>query len=139
MTSAAVIISIVVFFLLGWVFGYIARNAVARKPASIVAARRAAPKAAPKPPARRSPAKKTTRSSGKDDLKLISGIGPTIEKKLHKMGVTKFGQIAQWNKADIDKADAELNFKGRITREKWVAQAKTLAAGGETAFSKKKK
>lgn len=76
------------------------------------------------------------RAGGKDDLKKISGVGPTIEKKLNRMGVKSFAQIAAWSKADIEKADAKLNFKGRIAREKWVSQAKVLARGGETAFSK---
>jgi NADH-quinone oxidoreductase subunit E len=33
--------------------------------------------------------------------------------------------------------DNLLGFKGRATRDDWVAQAKTLAAGGTTKFSGK--
>ncbi|HDL17103.1 MAG TPA: NADH:quinone oxidoreductase, partial [Rhizobiales bacterium] len=40
---------------------------------------------------------------------------------------------------DISRADDALNFKGRIKRENWVKQAKTLASGGETEFSKRAK
>ena len=57
----------------------------------------------------------------------IDGIGPVIEKKLAAAGVTTFKQIAEWEKADIEKFDEELSFKGRIEREEWVKQAKAKA------------
>jgi small subunit ribosomal protein S2 len=62
-----------------------------------------------------------------DDLKKISGVGPVLEAKLHKLGVTKFEQIANFSAEDIAKVDEVLNFKGRIEREDWVSQAKSLA------------
>ena len=62
-----------------------------------------------------------------DDLKKISGVGPVLEKKLNDLGITRFDQIAGFSKADIDKADEVLNFKGRIEREDWVKQAADLA------------
>ena len=73
-----------------------------------------------------------------DDLTKISGVGKTIETKLHKMGITRFSQIADWTKRDMNAVDKKLNFKGRIEREDWISQAKILAAGGETEFSKRK-
>ncbi|MDX5369017.1 MAG: NADH-quinone oxidoreductase subunit E, partial [Alphaproteobacteria bacterium] len=33
--------------------------------------------------------------------------------------------------------DARLKFKGRIERDDWIGQAKVLAEGGETEFSKR--
>jgi branched-chain amino acid transport system ATP-binding protein len=84
------------------------------------------PKAAKKPekkPAKPAPAKTTT----KDDLKRIKGIGPINEGKLNKNGVRTFAQIAAWKKADIVQAERYLEFDGRIARENWVGQAKTLA------------
>ncbi len=74
-----------------------------------------------------------------DDLKLISGVGPKLEEKLNNLGIYHFSQIENFSAEDIEKVDAELNFKGRIEREDWLGQAKILAAGGETEFSKKKK
>jgi len=74
-----------------------------------------------------------------DDLKLISGVGPKLEEKLNNLGIYHFSQIENFSAEDIEKVDAELNFKGRIKREDWLGQAKILAAGGETEFSKKKK
>ncbi len=65
-----------------------------------------------------------------NDVKLISGVGPALEKKLAAAGVTTLTQIAKFTAADIARIDAELNFKGRIEREEWVAQAKELLAGG---------
>jgi NADH-quinone oxidoreductase subunit E len=62
-----------------------------------------------------------------DDLKLISGIGPKLEGVLHGLGIYKFEQIAKWKKAERDWVDGYLNFKGRIDRDEWVAQAKKLA------------
>jgi branched-chain amino acid transport system ATP-binding protein len=68
-----------------------------------------------------------TPAAAKDDLKLIKGIGPVNEGKLNRHGVRTFAQIAAWKKADIVEAEAYLEFDGRIAREGWVGQAKTLA------------
>ena len=64
-----------------------------------------------------------------DDLKKISGVGPVLEKKLNALGITQYAQVAAFSPEDIERVDAELNFKGRIERENWLEQAKTLAAG----------
>ena len=63
------------------------------------------------------------------NLSLISGIGPTIEKKLRGAGIQSWNDIASWTDADIAKWDAELALRGRATREEWVEQAKELLAG----------
>jgi len=59
-----------------------------------------------------------------DKLTDLNGIGPVIEGKLQAMGITTFKQIAELNPADVERIDAELNFKGRIEREQWIEQAK---------------
>lgn len=64
-----------------------------------------------------------------DDVKLIGGVGPALEKKLAGLGVTSLKQIAEWTADDIARVDAELNFKGRIERDEWIEQAKDLIAG----------
>ena len=61
-----------------------------------------------------------------DDLKKITGLGPAIEEKLNDLGVTKLAQIAGFSDEDIEKIDEALNFKGRITRDDWVGQARSL-------------
>lgn len=111
----------------------------------------AAKKAAAKAPAKKAPAKakarpdgepemlKAARAGGADDLKLISGVGPKLEGTLNSLGVYHFDQVASWGVKDIAWVDERLTFKGRIERDDWVSQAKTLAAGGTTEFSERKK
>ena len=73
-----------------------------------------------------------------DDLKEISGIGLKIEKILNDLGVFHFSQIANWTEENLRWIDDNLDaFKGRAKREKWIEQAKILAEGGETDFSKR--
>jgi len=93
----------------------------AKKPA------KAAKKAEPKAEKKAAPKADAKADAGADDLKQLSGVGPALEKKLHENGVTTFAQIAAWTEADIADMDEKLNFKGRIEREDWVAQAKDLA------------
>ena len=62
-----------------------------------------------------------------DDLKLIVGIGPVLERMLHQLGVSTYRQIARWSERDIDEFDARLaEFPGRIRRDAWVTQARAL-------------
>ena len=133
--NSTLILGAILMLILGIVFGYIAGGS-GRKTAP--PAKRAA-STKKSGTAKRKTAAKRKAPAKKDDLKKISGVGPTIEKKLHKMGVTRYRQIANWKAADITRADDALNFKGRIKRENWVKQAKTLASGGETEFSRRKK
>lgn len=78
------------------------------------------------------------RDGGPDDLKQIKGVGPKLEKTLHEMGIYHFDQIAEWGPKEQAWMDDNLaGFKGRATRDDWVPQAKTLATGGTTEFSKK--
>ena len=72
-----------------------------------------------------------------DDLKRIRGIGPANEKKLHGLGVYHFSQIAAWTEQNAKWAGSFMAFPGRIEREEWIPQAKILATGAETAFSKR--
>jgi peptide/nickel transport system ATP-binding protein len=71
-----------------------------------------------------------------DDLKMISGVGPKIEKILHGLGIYTYAQIASWKKAERDWVDDHLKFSGRIEREDWVKQAKALAKGGVAEYVK---
>lgn len=70
---------------------------------------------------------KPVTSSNPDDLILISGIGPVLERKLHSLGITTFRQIAEWTKADIEAVSKQIGpFRDRIIKEDWVKQAKRL-------------
>ena len=65
-----------------------------------------------------------------DDLKLVKGIGPKLEILCNKLGFYHFDQIANWTAAEIAWVDENLEgFKGRVTRDEWVVQARDLAAG----------
>ena len=63
-----------------------------------------------------------------DDLKVILGVGPFLEKKLHAIGIYTFQQVANFMKEDIDKVNDIIEFfPGRIERDNWVGQAAELA------------
>jgi predicted flap endonuclease-1-like 5' DNA nuclease len=69
-----------------------------------------------------------------DDLQRIRGIGPVLNRLLHRVGVFYFWQIAEWTEEDVAFVDGKLDaFKGRIKRERWMEQAARLAHGPDTA------
>lgn len=72
-----------------------------------------------------------------DELKRIKGIGPVIERTLNDLGIYQFKQIAEFSSENVDWVEGYLSFPGRIGREEWVTQAKALATGEETEFSKR--
>lgn len=72
-----------------------------------------------------------------DDLKRIKGIGAVNEKALNGLGIYTFAQIADWNADNISWVEGFLAFPGRIGRENWVDQSKTLSQGGTTSFANK--
>jgi predicted flap endonuclease-1-like 5' DNA nuclease len=75
-------------------------------------------------------------TGSRDDLTRIKGLGPKIAALLGEFGITSFGQIAGWSPEDVERIDARLGrFSGRIIRDKWVEQAKLLAAGDEKGFA----
>ncbi len=109
-------------------------------PAPVAAAEPPAPVAAPVMASAAAPATGeaakpvllTAARGGKpDDLKLIKGVGPKLEQMLHGMGVFHFDQIAAWTDSEVAWVDDNLEgFKGRVSRDGWVGQARTLANGG---------
>jgi predicted flap endonuclease-1-like 5' DNA nuclease len=67
----------------------------------------------------------TNKKPNKDDLKRIHGIGPALEKLLHKEGIVSFKQIAEWSEADVNAIAGKLGaFSNRIVRDDWIAHAK---------------
>lgn len=71
-----------------------------------------------------------------DDLKKIKGVGPKLEAMLHDLGFFHFDQIATWSGDEVAWVDANLGgFNGRVSRDRWIDQARTLAAGGTTEFA----
>ncbi|RUZ99592.1 proton-conducting membrane transporter, partial [Mesorhizobium sp. M7A.F.Ca.US.001.02.1.1] len=90
----------------------------------------------PVKPATAKPATAKPASGKPDNLRRLIGIGPVNEKLLKAQGVTSFAQIASWTAADIKRIEDVMNFDGRIARERWIEQAKLLAAGNEKEFAK---
>lgn len=76
------------------------------------------------------------REGGGDHLTKIKGVGPKLADLCNSLGFYHFDQIAAWTADEVAWVDENLEgFKGRVSRDDWVAQAKILAAGGETEFS----
>jgi len=73
--------------------------------------------------------RKTSSKSGSagDDLTLINGVGPVLSKKLKALGFKTFESVANMRLADIARVEQSLNFPGRIRRDGWIKQARTLA------------
>ncbi len=63
-----------------------------------------------------------------DDLGKLTGVGPQIVKKLNEHGVFHYWQLAAMTPAEVEKLDADLRFNGRIARDNWTEQARTLIA-----------
>ena len=68
-----------------------------------------------------------------DDLKMISGIGPKLEQKLNSLGVWHWAQVASWNPKEVEWVNAEIGFRGRVERERWISQAIALMDRGQPA------
>ena len=89
-----------------------------------------------KPAAKAEGFKRLDAAEGKaDDLKKISGVGPALEKKLNEFGIYHYRQVAGLTKDEIAEIDEALNFKGRIERDDWLAQAKSLMSESDETSS----
>ena len=111
----------------------------AAKPVAKVAAKAAAKPAVAKAPKVKKPdgpmRLSAPRKGKADDLKEIEGIGPALEKLCNSLGFYHFDQIANWSDADVEWVDANMKtFKGRIVRDKWIAQSKIIITEGLDAF-----
>ena len=74
-----------------------------------------------------------------DDLKLINGIGPAVERRLHSVGIYTYAQLAALSPADIAAAVADLAGLSaeRIIKQDWIGQARKLSS--ETVSSETQK
>ncbi len=63
----------------------------------------------------------------KDDLELISGIGPAIERKLNDLGIYSFEQLSQLTPEMVVQVEESIKFfPDRIGRDNWIGQAAAL-------------
>ena len=112
--------------------------APAAEPASVTAPVAQAPEVEAVEDAVRPEALSGARDGGADDLKMIKGVGPKLEIMLNELGFYHFDQIAGWSAAEVAWVNDNLaGFKGRVSRDNWVEQARKLASGQETEFSKR--
>ena len=73
-----------------------------------------------------------------DDLKTIDGIGPVLERLCHGYGIFHFDQIAGWAAPEVSWMNSNLKgFKGRVSRDKWVAQARLIGEVGIEEFKRR--
>ncbi|MFN6088493.1 MAG: hypothetical protein ACK47E_07090 [Cyclobacteriaceae bacterium] len=64
----------------------------------------------------------------RDNLKMISGIGPVLEQKLNAMGIYTFRQISEFTPQTIEHVTSTIKFfPDRIGRDNWIGQAAALA------------
>ena len=150
------VVFIVVGLLLGWIFCSELKPLVqpnetsaapsapepapapAAEPASVTAPVAQAPEFEAVEDAVRPEALSRARDGGADDLKMIKGVGPKLEIMLNELGFYHFDHIAGWSAAEVAWVNDNLaGFKGRVSRENWVEQARKLASGQETEFSKR--
>ena len=66
------------------------------------------------------------RPARRDDLKMISGIGGVLERKLNKLGVYRYQQVMQWDDVAVEEFSKLLSFRDRIQRDNWIGQARRL-------------
>ncbi|MEM7275684.1 MAG: hypothetical protein AAF547_21590 [Actinomycetota bacterium] len=95
--------------------------------------RREAGQAAEPPPTRSpspsSPSPPSPSDDRRDDLKVIRGIGPAMERTLNEVGITTWAQLAALSPSDVHRVGERIPaFPGRIRRDRWVEQAAALVA-----------
>jgi len=70
-----------------------------------------------------------------DDFLKLKGVGPKLAETLHRLGYTRFEQLAHLTPTEIDRLDEQLGaFRGRIRRDRIVEQANYLARGDTEGF-----
>lgn len=73
--------------------------------------------------------------AGADDLTRLKGVGPKLAARLNELGITRLAQLAALDPAAAQALDAQLgNFQGRMTRDRWIEQARYLAAGDVAGY-----
>ena len=83
-------------------------------------------------PAPATPAAAATAATG---LTRIKGLGPKLAATLAEQGITQVDQIAALTPADAEALDATLGaFRGRMTRDRWIEQARLLSAGDRAGY-----
>lgn len=65
----------------------------------------------------------------------LKGLGPKVAERLAELGITTVGQVAALTDDRAAELEAELGpFRGRMARDRWLEQARFLAAGDRAGF-----
>lgn len=87
------------------------------------------------PPAEPEPATPAGPPPGDRPVTLLKGLGPKVAARLAELGVTTVADMAALDATQAETIDARLGpFTGRMTRDRWVEQARFLAAGDVKGF-----
>ncbi|WP_322964648.1 hypothetical protein [Sphingomonas fuzhouensis] len=94
----------------------------------------AAPMAA-SPAAEAAPASTGAARPEDQPITLLKGLGPKLTQKLAEHGIATVGDMAALSEAQAQALDAQLGaFSGRMARDRWLEQARLLAAGDRAGF-----
>lgn len=90
------------------------------------------------PPASPAPAPAPFPANAASDLTTLKGLGPKVAAQLAELGITSIADLAALSPAEADRIDASLGtFQGRMARDRWVEQARLLAAGDRAGYEAK--
>ena len=68
-------------------------------------------------------------------LSTLKGLGPKLQTRLAELGITNVGQVAALTDDEATRLDAQLGpFSGRMSRDRWIEQARFLAVGDRAGF-----
>ena len=68
-------------------------------------------------------------------LTTVKGLGPKVAAMLAERGITRVDQLAALSPDEASALDLQLGaFTGRMARDRWIEQAKLLAAGETAAY-----
>ena len=87
------------------------------------------------PAATAAPAPSGDGSAADGPVTQLKGLGPKLTDRLAELGITTVGQIAALSDDEAHALDAKLGpFSGRMARDRWLEQARFLAAGDRAGF-----
>lgn len=67
----------------------------------------------------------------------LKGLGPKLAARLGELGISTVGQVAVLSPEQAAALDAQLGpFAGRMERDRWIEQARFLAAGDTAGFER---
>lgn len=81
------------------------------------------------------PAQSAADSPADGPVLQLKGLGPKVATRLGELGIATVGQIAALDADQANALDGQLGpFMGRLHRDRWVEQARFLAAGDRAGF-----